>query len=163
MPFFSLLFQLHPVVSLDDCEHKPMHFIRKKKIPASPTQEDHFAPEIEYAILGMQPGLLKNSSARSSRCHAQLCQLPGQTDRVPVGRSCPHKAINDHGALQQANWCLAGRGGEQHRPGSQTLLLPPSCPLPPPPPRCSPPSPRSCCSWKASTPDTGAASPNVAP
>lgn len=103
-----------------------------KKISASPTQEDHFAPEIEHAILGMQPRRLKNSSARSSWCHVWLCQLLGQTDRVPVGRSSLQKAINDHGALQQTNWCLAGRAGwAASRCALAQPCLPPTRPGPP--------------------------------
>ena len=141
----------------------------KKKISASPTQEDHFTPEIEHAILGMQPRHLKNSSARSSWCHVRLCQLPGQTDGVPVGRPSPHKAINDHGALQQTNWCLARRAGWAplcYAPTQSCLpasLLPSPGPLSPRHPGSSPCSPHSCCSWKALTPDKSMTSPNVAP
>lgn len=116
--FLSLPLNPNPCVSYE-----------KKKISASPTQEDHFAPEIEHAILGMQPRHLKNSAARSSWCHVRLCQLPGQTERVPVGRPSPHKAINDHGALQQTNWCLAGRAGwAASRYAPTQHCLPPLCP-----------------------------------
>lgn len=161
--FFVPLFQSCPAVSFSHCLQTQTHvFHMEKKIkisaPPPPTQEDHFAPEIEHAILGMQPSRLKNSSARCSWCHVRLCQLPGQTDGVPVGRPCPHKAINDHGALQQTNWCLAGRAGWAASCCTTTRrCLPASCPpRAPVSPRCpgsSPGGPHSCCSWKALTPD----------
>lgn len=132
--FCLCLSSSHAQLFLSLTASKPMLF-HVKKISASPTQEDHFAPEIEHAILGMQPRRLKNSSARSSWCHVRLCQLPGQTDRVPVGRPSLHKAINDHGALQ-ANQLVPGR---ESRVGSITLCpesalpacLPPALPGPP--------------------------------
>lgn len=165
--FFMPLFQSRPAVSFSHCLRTQTHLFHMKKISSSPTQEDHFAPEIEHAILGMQPRHLKNSSVRSLWCHVQLCQLPGQTDGVPVGRPSPHKAINDHGALQQTNWCLAaGWAASCHTPTQRCLpasLLPSLGPLSLRRPGSSPCAPHSCCSWKALTPDKSITSPNVAP
>lgn len=134
--FFVPLFQSCPAVSFSHCIRTQTHVFHMKKISASPTQEDHFAPEIEHAILGMQPRHLKNSSARSLWCHVWLCQLLGQTDRVPVGRSSLQKAINDHGALQQNQLVPGG----ESRVGSIPLCPGSALPAPYPPWAPSPPA-----------------------